>query len=101
MKNGHVAKRSWNMMQTGLLEARSFIAIKLDTDAEFALDRIDGFNPNDLTGATPLRSGLAGDFFGHLEEDFHDFAFGNTRTGGKEDAALREIQGLGSLFWKA
>src|SRR5437763_1632002 len=101
MMNGHVSKRSWNKMQTGLLEARSFIAIKLDAHAEFAIERIGGFQANHLTGAAPLRRGLAGDFLGHLQKDFHDFAFGNTRACREEDAASGKIHRFGPLFGKA
>jgi hypothetical protein len=99
--NGHVPKRPWSRRQTRLLEARSFIAIKLHAHPEFTLEGITEFHANHLAGAAPLGGGLTGDLFGHLEKDFDDFAFGNARVAGKEDAALREIHGFRPLFRKA
>jgi hypothetical protein len=89
--SGHVPKRSWGRRQTRLLEARSFIAIKLHAHSEFTLEGIIEFHANHLAGAAPLGGELTGDLFGHLEKDFDHFAFGDARVRGKEDAAPQRL----------
>src|SRR5215467_2357626 len=72
----HVSGNSGSRWEMRLLRARDIVAIKVNADAEPALGRFDRFGANDVAGAAPLCSRLAGNFFGHLQENFDDFAFG-------------------------
>jgi hypothetical protein len=72
----------------------------MHTDTKLALGTIGGLDAHDLAGAALFRGGLAGDFLGHLQENFDNFALAETGVRGEKNATLRKIHGLGSFFRK-
>src|SRR5262249_12151121 len=98
MEYRYDVRDSGSRREMRLLRARDVVTVKMNADAELALGRVDGYGANDVAGAAPLGGRLAGNLFRHLQENFHDFAFGKGRVRNKKDAALREIQRHGPFF---
>ncbi len=82
--HGNIPRQPGSLRNWGLFGTRGFIAVELDPHAELAPGEIGRFHADDMAGTAPFVSGLAADFLGHLEEDFHNFAFAHAGVRGKK-----------------
>jgi hypothetical protein len=57
------------------VSTRDFVAVEAYGNAGGRTSRRGGLYAYDVAGATPLYRWLAGNFFGHLKQYFHCFAF--------------------------
>jgi hypothetical protein len=72
--------------------------MKLNSDADSTVSKPVTINPDHFAAAAPFAFGLAGDLFGHLQENFDLFAFHERRSAQEIHPMVRNINGFGSLF---
>jgi hypothetical protein len=78
----------------------NLVAIEFDADTDAAGSTVPWRrNADDVASAQPIGGRLAGDFFGHAQENLDGCADGKGRFGGEENAVLGKIFGLGGMLF--